>query len=302
MTDQVEQSAAEPSNSEDAGSAAGALGLGKSDYLEPADFEPIGAGDGAIGSGEPEDQDEEIEIGDKKIAMPKFLAEKLKTERMMHADYTQKTQTVAEERRQIAAEREQVQRQAAEHQQYLNEHAEVVAINNQLAEYEKVNWPALIESDPQQAMILQQQQRALEAARQQKVGALTQKQQQYALEQQQQTAKLAQDAISYFAREIPGWNTEVENQLKEYVIGSGISAQALGPMVLHTPAIAKIAHKAMMYDALVKKQQATKQTQTQAPEAKPVVRVGSSAPVKKDPTSMTDAEFAAYRRKVSNRK
>lgn len=284
MTDLVEQSAETP-NSVDQGSASDA---GQSDYMEPQDESEAGGG-----HEQQQEEDEELEVGDTKIALPKSVAEKLKSERMMHADYTQKTQTVAEERRQIAAEREQVQRQAQEHQQYLGEVAKVVAINDQLAAFEKLDWDGLIQTDPVQAMQLQQQQRALEAKRAQAVQEVTNKQHQFALNEQQETAKQVQEATDYFAREIKGWNADLDNQVNQYVLSQGIPATAVGPMALKTPAFVKLAHKAMLYDKLVSKQAAPK-----APvvEAKPAARVGSNAAVRKDPAKMTDKEFADWRR------
>ena len=305
MSDYVEQPADTP-DSDDAGSASGARDLGKSDYIEPqgqklnldmADFpDDTEDQDGA------EELDDEIEVGDRKVPLPKSVAEQLRKERMLQADYTQKTQTVAEERRQMVADREQFQRQQQEHQQYIADYAKVVALNDQLAAFEAADWNALILSDPVQAMQLQQQQRALEAQRNDAAQKLTQKQQQFALDQQQETAKAVQEAKDYFTREIPGWSPQVDAQLKAYVLGHGLKAEVIAPTAIKAPAMVKLFHKAMLYDALVKKQQASRQQQNPAPEAKPVARVGSSAPVKKDPTKMTDAEFAAYRRAASKRK
>jgi hypothetical protein len=69
--------------------------------------------------------------------------------------------------------------------------------------------------------------------------------------------------------------------------------------VFKQPAVAKLLHKAELYDKLLAKQAPKPQA---APEAKPALRVGSNAAVKKDPTKMTDKEFAAYRKSVSKRK
>lgn len=289
MTDLVEQSA-EALNSDDQGSASEA---GQSEYIEPQDS------DTGAEHEQQEEEDEEIEVGDKKIALPKSVAEKLKSERMMHADYTQKTQAAAEERRQIVAEREQVQRQAQEHQSYIAEIAKVHAINDQLAAYEKLDWNGLIETDPVQAMQLQQQQRALEFKRAQAVQEVTNKQSQFALNEQQETAKQVQEATDYFAREIKGWSPELDNQVNKYVLDQGIPATSVAQMALKTPAFVKLAHKAMLYDKLTSKAAAPK---APVPEAKPAARVGSNAPVRKDPAKMSDKEFADWRRsQIKNR-
>lgn len=293
MTDLVEQSA-ETSNSDDQGSASNAA---QSDYIEPQDDQESGA---EHEQQQDEDPDEEVEVGNRKIALPKSVAETLKSERMMHADYTQKTQAAAEERRQIVAEREQVQRQAQEHQQYLGEIAKVVAINDQLAEFDKLDWEGLISADPVEAMRLQQQQRTLQGKREQAVNEVTNKQRQFALNEQQETAKQVQEATSYFAREIKGWSPELDNQVNKYVLDQGIPATSVAQMALKTPAFVKLAHKAMLYDKLVKTQAPPKAA---AVEARPAARVGSNAAVQKDPSKMTDAQFTAWRKEqIRNRK
>ena len=245
------------------------------------------------------EEDEEVEIGDRKVALPKSLAAELNKERMLNKDYTQKTQGLAEERRQVAAEREQVQRAAKDQREYVQEMATVVAIDQQLAQFNALDWNALIESDPVRAMQLQQQQKALEGERLKAHESLTQKQQQFALEKQQSFAKQIQDADDYMTREIPGFKTGRNDELAKYAASLGMSPEATAKAIIKSPVIAKLLHKADLYDKLL-----SKQTPKPPPvaEAKPAIRVGSNATVKKDPTKMTDAEFAAYRKTVSKRK
>src|SRR5689334_7489204 len=59
----------------------------------------------------------EIEVDGKKIELPKSAAEKLQAERMMHANYTQKTQALAEERRAFEAQSSEQQKQQQEYVQ-----------------------------------------------------------------------------------------------------------------------------------------------------------------------------------------
>lgn len=245
------------------------------------------------------EEDEEIEIGDRKVALPKSLAATLKSERMMNADYTQKTQAVAEERRQVAAEREQNQRQVRDQQQYMQEMAAVVAVDQQLAQYNALDWNALIESDPVRAMQLQQQQKALEGRRATAIQSLTQKQQQFALDKQHSFAKQVQDAADYMKREIPGFSPERSNTLQQYAVKDGMPAEAVTKAIVKNPVIAKWMHKAELYDKLLSKQA---QKPPPVAEVKPAIRVGSNATVKRDPTKMSDTEFATYRRNVSKRK
>ena len=251
-------------------------------------------------SEEQAEEEEEVEIGEKKYALPKSAAERLKSERMMQADYTQKTQGVAEERKQIAAEREQNKRQAVQAQEYLDDMAEARHIDKQLALYRGLDWAKLIDDDPKEAMLYQQQQRDLEAQRAEIGNKITTKQSEKALSEQQDIAKRAQDAEAYIAREIKGVTAERIGQIDAYARSLGMDPAAYARAVIHTPQVLLMAHKAELYDALIKKQ-APKVAPS--PAAQPATRVvGASATVKKDPTKMSDSEFAAHRRNVSKRR
>jgi len=232
----------------------------------------------------------EIEVDGKKFELPKSAAEKLQAERMMHANYTQKTQALAEERRAFEAQSSEQQKQQ---QEYVQEYAKVVAISDQLALYDKVDWEALIRDDPQQAMLYQQQQRALEAQRQQAVQSVTQKQQQFALNEQQTLAKQVQEASAYVTREIPNWSPERDNQLQKYVQENGIPEKAIGPILVKYPALFKILHKAEQFDQMAKKPAAKPPATVQE---KPVTRVNSArSPAQRDPGKMSTAEWMAHR-------
>lgn len=248
------------------------------------------------------EEEEEIEVGDRKFAMPKSAAETLKSERMMQADYTRKTQEVAETRKAVEAERAEVSRQAKAQGEYVKEMAAVVAIDGELAQYAALDWQSIIQADPVQAMQLQQQQKALEARRQEAQTNLAQKQQQIALDKQQSFAKQVQDAEAYMTREIPGFATGRNDELAKYAAKLGMSADATAKAVIKNPVIASLLHKAELYDKLISKQ-APKSPPVAA--AAPAIKVGSKATVSKsiaDP-NLSDKEFAAMRAaQIRNRK
>lgn len=265
--------------------------------VEDQDLGAVLGGDDPAGELEQDSQEQsgaeefgEIEVDGKKFELPKTVAEKLQAERMMNADYTQKTQALAEQRRQFEAQSAQQQKQQ---QEYVQDYAKVVAIDDQLAAYNQLDWQVLIANDPQQAMLYQQQQRALEAQRSQAVQAVTQKQQQFALNEQQAIAKRVQEASAYVAREIPGWTPERDTQLQAYVKQNGIPDQELMPMVLKHPALLKILHKAELYDRQEKKATAKPPPPVQD---KPVTRVGAArGATQRDPSKMSTAEWMAHR-------
>lgn len=236
---------------------------------------------------------DEIEVEGQKFQLPKTAAEKLKAERMMHADYTRKTQEAAERRRQMDAEAESFQKQREVHQQYIADVAEIASIDKQLAQYNGLDWTALINQDPVEALKHQNNVRMLQESRTKAVQTLAQKQQQNALNEQQSFAKQAQEAEAYFAREIPGWSPARSDQLMKYGVAEGVQPQAITKFVLANPALAKILHKAELYDQIQKKQPPAK---SPTPQAKPVPKVGQTASVKKDTLQMTDAEYARWRK------
>lgn len=246
-----------------------------------------------------EEQDE-IEVDGEKFSLPKTAAEKLKAERMMHADYTRKTQAHAE---QVRAENERHQKRTADFEQDFADRARLHGINDTLKQYGQVDWRQAWETDPVAAGQAQAQYQALMHEQRSLEGSIAQKQQNRALEEQQEIAKLTQDAEAYVAREIPGWTQQRGEELKHFAESQGITMNMqVARTIIENPAFLKIMHKAALFDQLEKGQvkQPPKLVQNQ-PQVKPVPRVGAStARVDKDPTQMSDAEFAAYRRKVSS--
>jgi tetrahydromethanopterin S-methyltransferase subunit B len=284
MTDELEQPGATPDS--EAAAASAAEELQQAEQQHDDELDP--------NSEEHNEEEEEVEIGDKKFALPKSAVEKLKAERLMQKDYTRKTQEVAEERKTVAAEREQARQHAEQQQQYIKEIAKVTALDDQIAEYAKLDWNALSDQDPIGAQKLHFQYQALQQQRQTAAEAITQKQQQNALVEQQEVAKQIQEAEAYVQREIKGWTPERSTQLNGYAQAEGVKFdQAFAKVLVQNPALIKIMHKAEMFDQLAKKQ-STKPTPAPAPA--PVTRVGAArATAAKDPSKMTDAEWAKWR-------
>ena len=161
---------------------------------------------------EAEEEEDEIDVDGKKFTLPKSAAEKLRAERLMQADYTRKTQEVAEQRRAIEQQAQQVQQQAQFQQAYIAEVAKVTAIDERLNEYAKIDLSEYIDSDPVAVMKAQEEIRKLQMQRAEVVNNLNQRQQMQAMEQQQTTAKQLQQANDYLAREISGWSPQRSNE------------------------------------------------------------------------------------------
>lgn len=246
-------------------------------------------------SQEDAEEDEEIEIGGKKVAMPKSIAAEIKAGTMRQADYTQKTQTVAEERRTVEAERARVREEAQQHQQYLDDVAEKRAIEKQLKQFAELDWNGLIETDPVRAMQLQQSQRALQDEHAKLDKNIAQKQHDNALAEQQEFAKQAQEAEAYVQREIPGWTQERANAVNQFALAQGLKLdQSMAKLIIQQPALIKLFDQAEKFHQLVKKQ-ATKPAAPAAPPP-PVQRVGATrAAAKVDPDKMTTEQWMKHR-------
>jgi len=248
------------------------------------------------------EEEEEIEVDGRKFALPKSAAEKLKAERLMQADYTRKTQEVAESRKAIEAERESVRQQAEQSQQYIKEVARVHALDDQLEQFKQIDWLALADQDADAAQKLNFQYQALLQKRAEAAQAVTQKQQQHALEEQRALATQYQEAEAFAQREIPGWNQETAQKLNSYAASQGIKIdQNFAKLMIQQPALIKLMHQASMFSQL-KEKQSTKPQAPAAPPA-PVTRVGAArAAAKPDPSKMTDAQWYAARREQGRKR
>ena len=237
---------------------------------------------------EAETDDEEIDYDGEKFKVPK----KLKEAFMRQQDYTQKTQTVAEQRKAVEAQEAEIQRKAQLQQQNIAEYAEAYSLDNQLKQYQQIDWQQLIEADPVQAMKLDRQMRELQQRRDQVVTSVTQKQQQQALQMQQETAKRLQEGRAVLEREIKDWSPELGKKLLDYGQSIGFKAEELANVT--NPVAVKLLHKAWQFDQLMKKSASEKDKPV--PQEKPVTRItASKGTAQKNPSQMTDREFAKWR-------
>jgi hypothetical protein len=244
----------------------------------------------------PVDDDIEEELDGVKLRGKKEALERIKAERLMNKDYTQKTQATAEERRVLAAEREQFQKAAQLHQQYLEEVADVRMIDKRLSQFSQVNWQQLTDQDPVQALKLHTEFTQLQAQKGQLVNALTQKQQQAQHMQQRETAKQLMEARQVLERDIKGWSPELAGKLMDFGLKQGFPADAMQNIT--QPAIVKMLHKAYLFDQL-ETQRKAKAPPAPAP---PVSRVSGAAAANTKPLSeVSDAEYIRRRREYQSK-
>lgn len=239
---------------------------------------------------ETSDDDEEIDYEGEKYKVPA----KLKDAFLRQQDYTTKTMTLAEQRKEVEARQSYLEQQAQIQQQNLAEYAELHALDSQLSQLKNVDWNALIDSDPVQAMKLQQHHRALIERRNEVASTVTQKQEQASQAMQRETDKRMAEGSAVLSREIKGWSPEVAQGLVSFGKEIGFTLAELKN--ISDPRAVKLLHKAWQFDQLLKKQATAKPVP--APQEKPVTRItASKGTAPKDPSKMTDQEFAAMRRR-----
>lgn len=239
-----------------------------------------------------EEELEEIERNGKKYAIPKSL----KDEFLMQQDYTKKTQEVAEARKAFEAQQESFQKQAQFQSAHIQEIVKFSQLGQELSKYQNVDWNALYDSDPVEAMKLDRQFNGLKEEYQKTQSNIQQAEQYHALNQQQQAAKLLEQSRVTLASEIKDWSPAVGKEVGEYLktyAKVGVNDQVLkdidSGIYGSLPII--LARKAQLYDQLMKKA-STKIPATPPP---PVTKVGNKATVTKSVSAMSDKEFAAWR-------
>lgn len=257
----------------------------QSEDLEQSDEEPEQAEDS-----------EEIELDGQKYVIPKAL----KPAFMMHSDYTKKTQEVAEQRKAIEAQQTQIAQKAQEQEIYLQESAQKIAIDAQLSQFQQVDWYRLAEEDPVKWQQLFSQRKQLEDSSNYLNQQIEQKKQQFAVEQQQSMAKLIEQSNAVLARDIPGYTPELEQNIKQFAIKEFGFDSTDVEQSKADPRIYKLLHKAYLGDQILKKQGLTKPTQQQIKPATVISSKKSASPLAYSP-NMTDAQYAAWRKKQSQK-
>jgi hypothetical protein len=268
--------------------------------VETPEAEPQLGEDGLPIEAAPVDDDIEEEVDGVKLKGKKDALERWKAERLMHKDYTQKTQTAAEIKRTAEATQAQYQQAAQIQQHFATELGELQVVDRQLAQYAQVNWQQWADQDPAAASKAHMAFTQLQTQRGQLVNGITQKNQQLTAFNESEASKRANAAEAVVAREIKDWGPEKYRQLQEFAGAKGVDAENLRRMLINVPQSASFLADAMKWRQL-EQQRAKKPPPAPVP---PATRVnGASAASAKDPAQMSDREFAEWRkRQIAQRK
>jgi hypothetical protein len=201
-------------------------------------------------------EDEEVDLGEVKLKLPKDQAEAVRKAALRQSDYTQKTMALAEQRKaaevetaKIVAERQQYQQGFAVLRQQIEHAVQTGAL--------KAPDPEMLESDPVGYLRQKDQwdraQQAYFEARAQQDKLQTQQES----ERQQQMSRRLQAEQEQLLAKLPDWRDAgkaqaEQQQLKEYLSTVGFSPEEIAQVQDHRGVL--MAREAMLYRKMVAEQ------------------------------------------------
>lgn len=196
-------------NHEDGVSLDEVAGLLGDEIDDERDEESSDEDQGDLQPDEQEEDGEEVEIEGKSYKVPKELKDMV----LMHKDYTQKTQAVAEQRRTVEERAQVLEQRERMLSQTFEKAVEFREVQNRLAQYEQIDWQALAEHDPVQATKLNLAYQQLQRDAQAKYGALQQANAQAEQLTQQQRQQLLAEAEKDLKARLPDFGPQVAEKI-----------------------------------------------------------------------------------------
>jgi chaperonin cofactor prefoldin len=239
--------------------------------------------DGEEGEGEGDEQPE-LELADVEYEGKAYkLPPELKDALLRTADYTRKTQEVAEQRKTVEAKMAEAQAAYQTSQEVIEARAVAHHIDSQLKQYENVNWQALENEDPMAAMSHWRQFQQLQQQRGQVAQYLDKTQADLSEKAKQATADRLRETRAFAEKELKGWSPDLDNKITEFATKDlGFSVDSLReqytPQVYRTLYLAHIGHLAL--------QKQTAAPRAAAPAAQPLNKVTARA--NPPPTGLDD--------------
>lgn len=243
----------------------------------------------------PEEEFEEVERDGKKYSVPKALVPSL----MKDADYTRKTQELADHRRQVEAQQADLLKQAERGGEISKERVKFESLNERLTQYDAVKWDELEQFDAangtSHAQRVLREQIQLRAERDRLGGELYQKEQSHLQDVQRVRAKQLEEGNRVLTAKIPNWSPEIAGKISAFVQSAyGLSPEEVGQVT--DPRWVLVAHDAMKQAEAAQKTQAV-QRHVKSQEIQPAATPQGRAPAAKDPERMTTDEWMAARNK-----
>lgn len=244
------------------------------------------------------DGEDEVDLDGDKLVVPKAVAAKLKALQegnLRQADYTRKTQEVAEERKAIVAQRETVQRTAAQQQEFVQDIAQLGALTARLDPYKVVtDWPTYLRTGGPEAQAHYAEYHALQNEHRSFAQSLQSKIQQREAEEQRETAKQIEAGRAEIAKHIKGYDTTALNKLADFGAQYGFSREEI-LQAEADPRSIRVLHEAAQWRQHLAQQKRTS-TLAQAQKTKPVQTLrGAGGRIAARPDTN---DFAAFERQA----
>lgn len=264
---------------------------GENENLNPAednqDIEDDAEGD--EGEGDLAAALEEVEFEGQTYQVPKEIKDGL----LRHADYTRKTQEVAELRKSVETAKASVEQAAQRQLAFAQDIAQLGALNDRLAPYQSIqDWPNYIRQGGAAAQADYAEYQALTSKRDSFAQQLGQKVQQHQLLEQQETAKQIEAGRAELAKHIKGYSPEVLSKLEAFAAPFGFSPEEIREAEVDPRSI-RILHLAYLGQQSLTAQQRTQQL-AQGQQTRPAPTLRGGAAGAKSPDRMSPAEMAKH--------
>lgn len=202
------------------------------------------------------------------------LPPELKDALLRTADYTRKTQEVAEQRKAIEARQAEIDQAYQTSQEVIEARAIAHNIDTQLKQYENVNWQQLENEDPMAAMSHWRQYQMLKDQRGQVAQYLDKTQAEMSEKVAQETEKRLRETRAFAEKEIPGWTPDVDVKIVGFAEKElGFTREQLRNSI--SPAVYKTLHLAMIGAEAIKRTTTPPKPTQQAPQ--PLTKVTARA-------------------------
>ncbi len=231
------------------------------------------------------DDTEDVEYEGKTYRLPPELKGAL----LRQADYTAKTQEIAEARKGVEAATAELEQRKQTEGALDDALFDVRRLDATLEDYRKVDWAALQSQDPERFQQLRLQYDMLRDERERAAGDYNSKVREWEIGQQRATAKQAEQARVDTAKLVPDWTDEKANKLTEFAKSLGftddrsLAGVRLDPRIAHTLYLADIGKRAL-------EQRRTKPKKAAQPEPKPVPAVSGRARTQRGPQDTMDTD------------
>lgn len=210
---------------------------------------------------EDDDDGELIEIEGKSYKVPKELRDMV----LMHKDYTQKTQAVADQRRAVEERAQALEQRERALGDSFEKAVEFRKVQDRLAEFERLDWNAIVDADPVQAQKLTIAYQQLQREAQAKWAELQQSQGQVQQLTETQRQQMLAEAEKELRARLPDFGPQLAEQIRQAAQEYGIKPEELDSLI--DPRHVHVLHDAMKWRALQAQKPTAMQKVAKAPPA-----------------------------------